>query len=314
MNGELAVLSGNSNPGLSKEICSHLGIIPAEAIVGKFSDGETRVEVEANMRGKDAFVIQSTCPPDVNGSIMELILMIDALKRASAKRITVVMPYYGYARQDRKVKPRVPISAKVVADMLTAAGANRVIVMDLHAGQIQGFFNIPVDNLYAKPVLIKHIADNFKDNLVIVAPDAGGTERARSYAKKLNAGLALIDKRRSAPGEAEVMHVIGDVEGMRALILDDMADTFGTMVKAAEALILKGAKSVSAACTHAVLSGPAIERLTKSPVESLVVTNTIPLNAEAQMCSKIITLSVAGIIGDAIKCVHEEKSVSSLFT
>lgn len=308
----MKILTGNSNRALAVAIAGSLGEKLIKTSITKFSDGEIDVSIDENIRGGDVFAIQSTCSP-VNDNLVELLLIIDALKRASARRITAVMPYYGYGRQDRKVKPRVPISAKLVADLIAVAGAHRVLTMDLHAGQIQGFFNIPVDNLYAKPVMLKYIAENFKNNLVIVAPDAGGTERARSFAKELNAGLALIDKRRSGPNVSEVMRVIGDVNGMTALILDDMIDTAGTMVQAVEALMYKGAKSVSGACTHPVLSGPAIERITKSPMELLITTNTVPLSAEAQKCSKIVTLSVAELIGDAIKRVHEEKSVSSLF-
>lgn len=308
----MKILTGNSNPDLAAAIAGSLGEKLTKTSITKFSDGEIDVSIDENVRGGDVFAIQSTCFP-VNDNLVELLLTIDALKRASARRITAVMPYYGYGRQDRKVKPRVPISAKLIADLITAAGAHRVLTMDLHAGQIQGFFNIPVDNLYAKPVMLKYIAENFKNNLVIVAPDAGGTERARSFAKELNAGLALIDKRRSRPNVSEVMRVIGDVDGMTALILDDMIDTAGTMVQAVEALMNKGAKSVFGACTHPVLSGPAIERITKSSMKLLITTNTVPLSAEAQKCSKIVTLSVAELIGDAINRVHEEKSISSLF-
>lgn len=308
----MKILTGNSNPDLAAAIAGSLGEKLTKTTITKFSDGEIDVSIDENVRGEDVFAIQPTCFP-VNDNLVELLLIIDSLKRASARRITAVMPYYGYGRQDKKVKPRVPISAKLVADLIAAAGAHRVLTMDLHAGQIQGFFNIPVDNLYAKPVMLKYIAENFKNNLVIVAPDAGGTERARSFAKELNAGLALIDKRRSRPNVSEVMRVIGDVDGMTALILDDMIDTAGTMVQAVEALMNKGAKSVFGACTHPVLSGPAIERITKSSMELLITTNTVPLSAEAQKCSKIVTLSVAELIGDAINRVHEEKSVSSLF-
>ncbi|HDD45301.1 MAG TPA: ribose-phosphate pyrophosphokinase, partial [Candidatus Desulfofervidus auxilii] len=271
----LVLFSGNANPVLSKEIADYLGIPIGKALVGTFSDGETRVEIGENVRGKDVFVIQSTCPP-VNHNLMELLIIIDALKRASARRITAVIPYYGYGRQDRKVKPRVPITAKLVADLITTAGADRVLSMDLHVGQIQGFFNIPVDHLFAAPVMLDYIKQHFKDNLTIVSPDAGGVERARAFAKRLGANLAIIDKRRDAPNIAEAVNVIGDIKEKTVIILDDMVDTAGTLTEAAHVLLERGAKEVYACCTHPVLSGPALERLMKSPIKRLVVTNTIP--------------------------------------
>ncbi len=308
----LKMFAGNSNVDLAKEICLDLGIPLSRANVRTFSDGEVFVEIEENVRGTDVFVLQSTCPP-VNQNIMELLIMIDALKRASSRRITAVIPYYGYGRQDRKVAPRVPISAKLVADIITAAGANRVLSMDLHAGQIQGFFNIPFDHLFAAPVLLDYIRRNYQDDLVIVSPDAGGVERARAFAKRLQVTLAIIDKRREGINEAKAMNVIGDIRGKNALILDDMIDTAGTLTQAVEALREHGAKEVFAACTHPVLSGPAVERIEQSDLREVVVTNTIPLRDKAKTCSKIRVLSVAGLLAEAIKRIHEEKSVSSLF-
>ena len=312
MNGKIKLFTGNSNPALAHEIANYLNLPLGKAFVGTFSDGEIRVEIGENVRGEDVFVIQSTCPP-VDHNLMELLIMIDALKRASARRITAVIPYYGYARQDRKVKPRVPISAKLVADLITTAGANRVLAMDLHAGQIQGFFNIPVDHLFAAPVLLEYIKNHFQNNLVIVSPDAGGVERARAFAKRLEASLAIIDKRRDAPNLAEAVNIIGDVKNKIAIILDDMVDTAGTLTEAAQVLITRGAKGVYACCTHAVLSGPAIERLKNSALSKLVVTNTIPLKEEAKKCGKIEVLSVANLLGEAIKRIHEETSISTLF-
>ncbi|MDL1970627.1 MAG: ribose-phosphate pyrophosphokinase [Candidatus Desulfofervidaceae bacterium] len=312
MNGEIKLFTGNSNPHLAQEIASYLGLSLSKAFVGSFSDGEIRVEIGENVRGEDVFVIQSTCPP-VDHNLMELLIMIDALKRASARRITAVIPYYGYARQDRKVKPRVPITAKLVADLITTAGANRMLSVDLHAGQIQGFFNIPVDHLFAAPVILKYIKSHFQNSLVIVSPDAGGVERARAFAKRLGAGLAIIDKRRDAPNLAEAVNIIGDVKDKTAIILDDMVDTAGTLTEATNVLITRGARVVYACCTHAVLSGPAIERLKHSSMEKLVVTNTIPLKEEAQKCGKIEVLSIAALLGEAIKRIHEETSISTLF-
>ena len=308
----IVIFSGNSNPSLSEKICQYLDIRLGDAKVSTFSDGEIQVEINDNVRGKDVFVIQSTCSP-VNDNLVELLLMIDAFKRSSAKRITAVMPYYGYARQDKKVAPRVPISAKLIADMLAVAGANRVITMDLHAGQIQGFFDIPVDNLFAAPVLIDYIRENFDGNLAIVSPDAGGVERARAYSKRLNAHLAIVDKRRSAPNQAKAMAVIGDVSDKVAVIVDDMADTAGTMTQAADAIIKAGAKEVHACCAHAVLSGPAVDRISNSNLNSMVVTDTIPLNSNAAACDKIKVLSISELVGEAIIRSYHGDSVTSLF-
>jgi len=309
---ELMLFGGSSSPELTGEVCRYMGINPGTIFSKRFSDGETQVEIGENVRGRDVFIVQSTCPP-VNDHLMELLIIIDAMKRASARRITAVIPYYGYGRQDRKVKPRVPISAKLVADLITIAGAHRVVAMDLHAGQIQGYFNIPVDNIFAAPVILKYIHTNFKDNLVMVAPDAGGVERARAFAKRLDATLAIIDKRREAPSEAEAMNIIGDVNGRTAVILDDMVDTAGTLTQAAAALKKRGALGIHACCTHPVLSGPAVERIEKSPIETLVVTNTIPLGEKAKMCTKINVLSVAELLGETIKRSYHSQSVSTLF-
>jgi ribose-phosphate pyrophosphokinase len=307
----LKIFTGNANPDIAKEICAYLGIPLGTAVVKRFSDGEINVEIQDNVRGVDVFVIQPTSPP-VNDHLMELLILMDALKRASAKRVTAVLPYYGYARQDRKVLPRAPITAKLVADLLTAAGVSRVLTMDLHAGQIQGFFNIPVDHLYSAPILLDYIKANYGNDNVIVSPDAGGVERARAFAKRLNSSLAIIDKRRVGPNVAEVMNIIGEVEGKTAVLLDDMVDTAGTMVQSADALRKKGAKNVYACATHGVLSGPAIERLEKSQIQELVVTNTVPLGPKAE-CRKIRVLSVAPLLGEAIKRIHFQDSVSSLF-
>ena len=312
MTERLKVFAGNSNVGLAGEICDSLKIPLSQAKVRTFSDGEIFVEIEENVRGMDVFVLQSTCPP-VNQHLMELLIMIDALKRASSRRITAVIPYYGYGRQDRKVAPRVPISAKLVADLITAAGANRVLSMDLHAAQIQGFFNIPFDHLFAAPVLLEYIRNNYRDDLVVVSPDAGGVERARAFAKRLQVNLAIIDKRREAVNEARVMNIIGDVRGRRALILDDMIDTAGTMTEAAEALAQQGATEIYVACTHPVLSGPAMERIGRSAIKELLVTNTIPVGEKANACPKIRVVSVSSLLGEAIRRIHEERSVSSLF-
>ncbi|MBM2827951.1 MAG: phosphoribosylpyrophosphate synthetase [Actinobacteria bacterium] len=307
----IKLFSGNANVELAKEICAFLCIPLGTADIRRFSDGEINVEIRDNVRGVDVFIVQSTCPP-VNDNLMELLILMDALKRASAQRVTAVIPYYGYARQDRKVLPRAPITAKLVADMLTAAGVSRVLTVDLHAGQIQGFFNIPVDHLYSAPVLLEHIKANYGNDTVIVSPDAGGVERARAFAKRLNSPMAIIDKRRLAPNVAQVMTIIGDVEGKTAILLDDMVDTAGTLVMSADALKKEGAKRIFAMATHAVLSGPAIERLEKSVIEELVVTDTIPLGAKSS-CRKIRVLSVAGLLGEAIKRIHFHDSVSSLF-
>ena len=312
MSKELKLFSGNANPALAKEICQCLGVGLGEALVSEFSDGEIRVRIEENVRGADVFVVQSCCTP-VNNSIMELLIMIDALKRSSAYRITAVIPYFGYARQDRKDQPRVPISAKLMADLITTSGADRVLTMDLHAGQIQGFFNIPVDHLYATPVLLDYITREGGPDLVVVSPDAGGVERARAFAKRLQASLAIIDKRREGPNNAQIMNIIGDVEGRNALLLDDMIDTAGTIVQGAQACAEKGARMVWAGCTHPVLSGPALERIQESCLTQVVVTNTIPLNGKDQRCPKLRVLSVAPLLGEAITRIHEEESVSSLF-
>lgn len=309
----LKLFTGTSNTELAREVATYLNLDLGDTTVSTFSDGEIMVRLNENARGSDAFVIQSTCTP-VNDNIMQLLLIIDALKRASAERITAVIPYYGYARQDRKVQPRVPISAKMVADLITAVGTNRVLTVDLHAGQIQGFFNIPVDNLYAAPVLIDYIKKKYvSDSLVVVSPDAGGVERARAFAKRLGCSIAIIDKRREKANECEVMNVIGDVDNKDTLLIDDMVDTAGTMAQAAKALREQGAKRVSAACTHAVLSGAAIERINNSAMEELIVTNTIPLDSKMMLCKKLKVLSIASLLGDAIKRIHEESSISSLF-
>ena len=308
----MAIFTGNSNPALAKKICKYLSCPLGAAEVKTFSDGEIQIEITENVRLKDVFVLQSTCSP-VNDNLVELLLMIDAFKRSSARRITVVIPYFGYARQDKKVAPRVPISAKLVADVITLAGANRIITMDLHAGQVQGFFNIPVDNLFAAPVLIDNIRNNFRDELVVVSPDAGGVERARAFAKRLNADLAIIDKRRVAPNQAKAMAVIGDVTDKVAVILDDMTDTAGTLTEAAEAVLHAGAREVHACCAHAVLSGPAIDRISDSVLKSLVVTDTIPLKDNAAACDKIKVLTISQLVGEAIIRSFRGDSVTSLF-
>ncbi len=308
----LVVFSGNSNLDLAKSVCNDIGIQLGQAKVQKFSDGETQIEISENVRGKDVFIIQSTCAP-VNDHLVELLMMIDAFKRSSTKRITAVIPYYGYARQDKKVAPRVPISAKLVADLITTAGAGRVITMDLHAGQIQGFFDIPVDNLFAAPTILDYIKRTFDNDTVIVSPDAGGVERARAFAKRLHAQLAIIDKRRPAPNKARAMNVVGKVEGKRAIIVDDMVDTAGTLTEGASALIEHGASEVHACCAHAVLSGPAVDRITNSQIKTLVVTNTNPLQENAQKCDKIRVLSVSKLLAEAIQRSHTGSSVSSLF-
>jgi len=308
----LKLFGGTSNLNLTKEVCDYLNVLPGEMVNKTFSDGETQIEIEENVRGRDTFIIQSTCSP-VNDNLMQLLIITDALKRASAKSITAVIPYYGYARQDKKVKPRVPISAKLVADLITVAGVNRVMSIDLHAGQIQGYFNIPVDNIFSTPIVLNYMRKHFKNDLSIISPDAGGVERARAFAKRLDASLAIIDKRREAPNVAEAMNIIGYIKGKTAIILDDMVDTGGTLIQAAEALIRNGAAHVYACCTHPVLSGDAAKRIEESPIETLVVTNTIPLSQESSQCSKIEVISVAEILGEAIKRVYFSKSVSSLF-
>ena len=314
MSGELQIFSGNANPALAHEICTYLGTKLGEATVASFSDGEIRVKIEENVRGGDVFVVQSSCQP-VNDSLMELLIIIDALKRSSANRITAVIPYFGYARQDRKDQPRVPISAKLVADLISTAGTDRVLTMDLHAGQIQGFFNVPVDHLYALPVLLDYITKQTVkvSDLVVVSPDAGGVERARAFAKRLEANLAIIDKRREGPNQTQIMNIIGDVEGKSALLLDDMIDTAGTIVKGAQACMEHGAREVWAACTHAVLTGPALDLIQQSCLKQVIVTNSIPLRGKEQSCPKLHQLSVAPLLGEAIRRIHEDESVSSLF-
>jgi ribose-phosphate pyrophosphokinase len=309
---ELIIFSGNSNPEFANKVCDYLNLPLGKCMVKRFSDGEVRIEINDNVRLRDVFIIQSTCAP-VNDNLVELLLMIDALKRASATRITAVMPYYGYARQDKKVAPRVPISAKLVADLLQKAGAKRIITMDLHAGQIQGYFDIPVDNLFAAPKIIEYIKENFKGNLVIVSPDAGGAERARAFAKRLNANLAVVDKRRDAPNISQAMAVIGDVADKVAIILDDMVDTAGTLTEAAHAILDKGAKEVYACCVHPVLSGPAVDRICSSELRSVIVADTIPVKPEILECGKVEVLSVTELFGEAIIRSHRGDSVTSLF-
>lgn len=306
------IFAGNSNPELAQSICAYLGSDLGNARVGRFSDGEIRVEIDESVRGADVYVIQSTCAP-VNDNLMEMLIMTDALKRASAGSVSAVIPYFGYARQDRKAAPRAPISARLVTDLLSAAGANRIITMELHAGQIQGFFNGPVDHLYCSPVMLKYLRELELTNPVIVSPDAGGVERARAYAKKLNAMLAIVDKRRAGPNVAEVMNLIGDVEGCDAILVDDMIDTAGTLCQAAETIKKFGAKRVFAVATHPVLSGPAIGRLSESCLEQVIISDSIPLSSSGRACPKLKVLSVADIFGEAIKRIHDFDSVSSLF-
>jgi ribose-phosphate pyrophosphokinase len=314
--GELKVFSGSAHKELAGEIAGFLGVSLGQARLKRFPDTEVSFQIDENIRGTDIFVVQPTCAngaASVDQHIMEMLIMIDAFKRSSAARITAVVPYFGYARQDRKDKPRVPISAKLVANVLSAAGTNRVLTMDLHKAQIQGFFDIPVDHLFAAPVIIDHLSRMDHSNLTMVAPDAGGAERARAYAKRLNAELAVIDKRRTDDGTAEVMNVIGDVSGRTCIIQDDIIDTAGTITKAAAALKANGADRIFACAVHGVLSGPAIERIEKSPIDRLIVTNSIPLTVDKAKCAKITVLSVARLLGQAIKSIHEETSVSSLF-
>lgn len=309
----ICIFSGNAHPKLAEQIAAYLEVPMARSKVSRFSDGEIFVEVQENVRGVDVYIVQPTCPP-VNDNIMELLVMIDALKRASAGSITAVMPYYGYARQDRKVAPRTPITAKLVADLVISAGVNRVLAMDLHAGQIQGFFNVPFDNLYSMPVFLEYLQTKFQgESLVLVSPDAGGVERTRAYAKRLGADLAIIDKRRSKANVSEVMHIIGDVKGRVCVLIDDMIDTAGTLTNAATALKSRGAARVIAAATHPILSGPALERIAQSPLEEVLVTDTIPLSEAAQASHKFVVLSVARLLGEAIKRIHNNDSVSSLF-
>jgi ribose-phosphate pyrophosphokinase len=306
------VFSGNANPVLAKEICYELGCQLAVANVKQFSDGEVHLQIQENMRGADVFVVQPTCRP-VDTNLMELLLMMDALKRASAERITAVLPYYGYARQDRKDRPRMPISARLVASLIERAGADRVLALDLHAAQIQGFFDGPVDHLFAAPVMVDYFSELGGEGLTVVSPDAGGVERARAFAKRMESPLAIIDKRRTDVNVAEVMHIIGDVSGQHCLIVDDLIDTAGTLVKATEALLEQGARSVRACATHAVLSGPAVERIDSSEITEVVVTNSIPLCGQADNCDRIKQLSVAPLLAKAIQSIHEDGSVSTLF-
>jgi ribose-phosphate pyrophosphokinase len=310
--GELKIFAGSAHPDLAKDIADFLGVKPGQARLRRFPDTEVSFQIDENIRGTDVFVVQPTCAP-VDQHLVELMIMIDAFRRSSAARITAVLPYYGYARQDRKDKPRVPISAKLVANVLSAAGTHRVLTMDLHKAQIQGFFDIPTDHLFAAPVILDYLARLDTSNLTMVAPDAGGAERARAYAKRLGGELAVIDKRRSEDGTAEVMNVIGDVQGRTCIIQDDIVDTAGTIAKAATALQENGAARVLACAVHGVLSGPAIERIERSPIDKMIVTNTIPQSRAAAECSKIVVLSVARLLGQAIKSIHEETSVSSLF-
>jgi len=306
------IFCGTANEKLCDDVCNFLGLTRGQALVTRFNDGEAYVQIQENVRGADVFVMQPTCRP-VDEHLMELLLMMDALKRASARRITAVIPYFGYARQDRKDKPRVPITSKLVADLLTTAGADRALVVDLHAPQLQGFFNIPVDHLFASPVLVDYFKKLNLPNLTVVSPDAGGVERARFFAKKMDAALAIVDKRRVEMNVAEVMNVIGDVNGRTCLIIDDLIDTAGTLVKVAQALVQKGASTVYACCTHAVLSGAAVENLVNSPIAEVVVTDTIPLTEAAKEVAKINVRSIAGLIGRAIQSIHDETSVSRLF-
>jgi ribose-phosphate pyrophosphokinase len=310
--GDLKVFSGSAHPQLTKEIADFLGIPVGQARLRRFPDSEVSFQIDENIRGTDVFIVQPTSNP-VDEHLMEMLIMVDAFRRSSAARITAVVPYYGYARQDRKDKPRVPISAKLVANLLSAAGTNRVLTMDLHKAQIQGFFDIPVDHLFAAPVIIEYLSRLNYPKLTIVSPDAGGAERARAYAKRIDAELAIIDKRRSEDGSAEVMNVIGDVQGRTCILQDDIIDTAGTIQKGASALKAAGADRVLACAVHGVLSGPAIDRIENSPLDQLIVTNTIPLGSNAQQCKKIVVLSVARLLGQAIRSIHEETSVSSLF-
>jgi ribose-phosphate pyrophosphokinase len=313
MSYELKLFTGNANRSLAEEIAQYLRVPLGDAEVSRFSDGEVFVQVNENVRGTDVFIIQPTCPP-VNDTLMELLIMIDAFKRASAHRITAVLPYYGYARQDRKVQGRMPISAKLVADLLEAAGVDRVLALDLHAGQIQGFFNIPVDHLFAGPVvMIDYLRKRDLRDAVIVAPDAGGVERARAIAKRLSANLAIIDKRREGPNSAVAMHLIGDVKDRDAVVIDDMIDTAGTLVQAVSAVQREGARRILACGVHPVLSGPAIDRIKASPIEEVVVTNTIALTPDKRAAARLTVLTVAPLLGEAIRRIHDEESVSTLF-
>jgi ribose-phosphate pyrophosphokinase len=311
MSHELRIFTGNAHPALGESICKSLGVPLGRAHLARFSDGEVWFQIKDNVRGADVFVVQPTAPP-VNENLMELLVMLDAFKRSSASRLTAVVPYYGYARQDRKDKPRVPISAKLVADLLSAAGTDRILTMDLHAAQIQAFFDVPVDHLFAAPVIMDYVSKLKLPDLTVVSPDAGGVERARAYAKRLDAALAIVDKRRDQPNVAEVHNVIGDVEGRTALIVDDIVDTAGTLTKVAEAITEAGAREVVASCSHAVLSGNAIERIAMSSISKLLITDSIPLAPEKRI-DKIVQLSIADLMAKAIKNIHEESSVTSLF-
>ncbi len=308
----IKIFAGNSNEPLARDICRHLSVDLGSAKVRTFSDGEVMVELGENVRGRDVYVIQSTCSP-ANTNLMELLVMVDALKRASASRINAVVPYFGYARQDRKVAPRAPITAKLVADLMSVAGIDRLLTMDLHAGQIQGFFNLPVDHLYAAPVMLDEIRRQGLGDMVVVSPDAGGTERARAFAKRLDAGLAIIDKRRSGPNVSEVMHIIGDVKGKPCVIIDDMIDTAGTLCTAAKALQEHGATDVYACATHGVLSGPALDRISQSALKKVFVTDTIPTAEKIEKCDRLATLPVSHLLAEAIRRIHNAESVSSLF-
>ena len=310
--GELKIFSGRAHPSLGAEICACLGVTPGKVTLYNFSDGENSCQIDENVRGADVFIVQPTCSP-ANDTLMELLILLDAFKRSSATRVTAVIPYYGYARQDRKDRPRVPITSKLVADLLTAAGADRILTMDLHAAQIQGFFNIPVDHLFAAPVILDAVRKMDIPDLVVVSPDVGGVERARAFAKRLGSGLAIVDKRRTGKNETEVLNVIGDVEGRSVLILDDIIDTAGTLIKGAEALKSFGAREIFAAGVHPVLSGPAIERINASELKSVFVTNTIPVEAAIARCPRLRSFSVAALLGEAIQRIHDGASVSSLF-
>lgn len=314
MYSDLKIVTGSSNPALAKAICDHLGCQLTPTLATTFSDGELRIEIGDSVRGDDVFVVQPTCPPHVNRNLVQLCLLLDALKRASAQRITAVIPYYGYARQDRKVSPRTPISAKTVADFISVAGADRVVTVDLHAGQIQGYFNCPVDNLFAVPVMLDALQEANEQNIVIISPDAGGVERARAFAKRLKAPLAIVDKRRDRPNQAQAMHVIGDVRGKTAIIVDDMIDTAGTLCAGAEVLMQNGAERIIACATHAVLSGPAIDRINSTEALSQVlITDTIPLGEKLELCPKLKVASVAALLGKTIHNIHTGSSVSVLF-
>ncbi|MBQ7607177.1 MAG: ribose-phosphate pyrophosphokinase [Desulfovibrionaceae bacterium] len=314
MYSDLKIVTGSSNPELAKAICNHLGCQLTPTLATTFSDGELRIEIGDSVRGDDVFVVQPTCPPHVNRNLVQLCLLLDALKRASAQRITAVIPYYGYARQDRKVTPRTPISAKTVADFITVAGADRVVTVDLHAGQIQGYFDCPVDNLFAVPVMLDALHESNEQNIVIISPDAGGVERARSFAKRLTAPLAIVDKRRDRPNQAQAMHVIGDVAGKTAIIVDDMIDTAGTLCAGADVLMQNGASKIIACATHAVLSGPAIDRINNTEsLSQILVTDTIPLEDKRERCPKLKVVSVAALLGKTIHNIHTGSSVSVLF-